>query len=419
MAIESVNNPALYGQLFEQQKDLIEAAVRKIVIDSSSALDPYFNFVPAVKNAKAFTFRRLIAPKVELTDLKPLQENVAPDPESISYGEYAATVNDYGASFEYTDKDVNYGFDNIVNNANTVIGNKLGYYKLILQLNALFATRGTITPEAKLIPTLDKAKNALIKSHAKPFGDGTFHCWLSIETLTALQAEIAAAGPAISEALKSKLDNGSEFVYHGWSFFTDYCVTQYFYHDGKSRLLFLANDPYGRKPATFYGSGSPEVYHNDLGNAGPLTTVSGKLVGDHLRQKGSLAGKLIANGAAVENDPTVLVCDFATTEVAPVLDIHNYQSYTGFRSTSSSPAPIVIKSENNVAAITAGTTLQLSTNVGTAVKPIWISGDEAIATVDANGKVTAKAAGNVEITVSYGGIVSAPFALVVNAKAGR
>lgn len=415
MAIESLANPVLYGQLFEQQKEKIEAQVRAYIVQASSALDAYFEFKPSIKGASSYSYRKLIAPKVLLTDLKPLQENVAPEPESLGYGEYTAGVKDYAASMEYTDKDVHYGFDNIIADADKVIGNKLGYYKLLLELNALFASRGTFTPEAKLIATLDKAKTALVKSHAKPFPDGTFHCWLTIELLNALQAEIAANGQALSEGLRTKLDNGSQFTYHGWSLFTDYTVTQYLYNGAKSRIVFLGLDMYGRKPAVYYGTGVPEIYHDPLGQAGPLTTENGKLVGDHARQKGAVSGKLVANGAMVQNDPTVLVCDYDTAAVvnAP-LDVHSYESYSGFRSSSSSPSPIRITSDggNSVA---ARASLQLKSNVGSAVAAIWASDDTNKATVDANGKVTGVAAGTANITVTYGGITSEPFAVTVTA----
>lgn len=414
MAIESLTNPILYGQLFEQQKEKIAAQVQAYIVQSSSSLDKYFDFKPAIKGASSYSYRKLIAPKVELSDLKPLEENVAPDPESLGYGEYTATVKDYAASMEYTDKDVYYGFDNIVADADKVIGNKLGYSKLILELNALFASRGTFTPENKLIATLDKAKTALIKSHAKTFADGTFHCWLTIELLTALRAEIAATGEAMSENLKAKLDNGSDFTYHGWSLFTTYDVTQYFYHDGKSRMLFMGLDMYGRKPAVYYGSGTPEMYHDPLGQAGPMLSESGKLVGDHVRQKGAIGGKLVANGAVVQNDPTVLVCDFDTTAVNAPLDIYSYESYSGYRSNSSSYTPIKITSDNG-ASVVAKATLQLKSNVGSAVRAIWASDDTSKATVDANGKVTGVAAGTADITVTYGGITSEPFTVTVTA----
>ena len=119
----SVQNIVKHQDLTDQQITTIQ---KKIVNQAKfeEFFDKFCEHVPWKKGSSALECRRLIYPKVDPADVKPIAENVAPRPTSIQYATFRYTVSNYRDKFRYTRESKQYNFDDVVRDGGEVLGYK-------------------------------------------------------------------------------------------------------------------------------------------------------------------------------------------------------------------------------------------------------------------------------------------------------
>lgn len=325
-------NPVKHGDLTDQQ---ITEIKKKVLLQA--AHDEFFakfsHKVPWKKGAKTMSYRRLLYPKVNPEDVKPLTEGIAPRPSRIGYGTFEVAVENYADKVPYTREAVQYNIDDVVRDSGEtlayIFAQKLDYIKG----KPFISSRASISYDTSVIKTMRKAKITLDKNKAKKWEGGLYLMMATPEVIEKLQDELVALGTSLDEATKEELARGIVGRKKG---FVIASVPSDLFNltgadAGKHMVAFVGRTFQGTSPISVYQLGDIEVFNNPLGSA-VLTDEDGNITADDNRQIGSVAMNADGLAAVVNDDLCILNCKITVATIGAT-DLADNER-TGFVSSS-------------------------------------------------------------------------------------
>lgn len=338
MAVVSTDlpNSTKLEQLTDEQiKDI------KKYVEGFAKKEQYFSkFTQKAKwdrGSKTIQFRRYVANKVAESDVKPIAEEVAPRPTSITVKTFQRSIKRYGGKWKYTREDTLYGYDNIVSIGADVLSDEITQYCDYVIGKPFFSGRATQDlVSSGTTPILDTLDIIAIKftrqNHCKPYANGKYLAMITPEVMAKIKAEISSKGSSLCEATKEQLDSGVIGSYGRW-LFTE-CPHNLAVKDETTHyMVCLARRPDGQLPIVQSELGGVEVINNPLGT-GILLDVDGKLTSDDNKQMGSIAWNIDGLTADVNDDLCLIRTEITATTYKYPLENDNT-----LPSTSSSTSP--------------------------------------------------------------------------------
>lgn len=262
------------------------------------------------KGSKTLSYRRLIYPKVDPSEVKPAVEGVAPRPTKIAYATFETSVDDYRDKVPYTDESIRYNFDDVVRDAGATLGYKFTQKLDYIKGKPFISSKARITAESTLIKTMRKAKIILGKNMAKHWAQGNYLMIASPEGVELLRDELEAKGSSLDEGTKVTLTNGTVLPAKK-SFIISECPSDLLMiNDHEQYVVFMGRTNEGKSPVEVKDYKDVEVINNPLGS-GVLLDEDGNITADDNKQQGSVAMNALGLGAAVTDDMCILVCKFS------------------------------------------------------------------------------------------------------------
>ncbi len=299
--------------------------------------DKFAHHSTVPRGHKTFSSRRLIAPKIKPEDVKPRAELVAPRPTKITVATFEKTVENYGDKAIYTKEDLQFHFDDTVDNITATLKEIVVQKKDFIKGKAFISSRAIITYDTSLLNTLDNAAIILTKNKAKRWDNTHFLAHITPEQLKQLRAEISAKGVALSEPTKVELDSVATAVgsYGDWLF--SVTTNDLMYKNATTQRLVLMGKRKidGESPvdvSKLEGESDIELINNPLGS-GVLYDEDGKITSDDNKQQGSVAINMDGLGSAVSDDLCILNCEVSVNEIKGsnlvTSDLTGYVSHSG------------------------------------------------------------------------------------------
>lgn len=317
-------NAVKYGELKDEH--IVDIAKNiELFVKSEEYWDKFAHHSKVSKGHRTFQTRRLVKPIVKASDVSPRAEFVAPRPTKIVVETFEKTINNYGDKAIYSREDLQYHFDNTVNNITDVL-KEIAVQKLnFIKGNAFLSSKCFITAEQvsgsdNMLETLKKAAVILRKNGAKRW-DGTHYlCHCTPEEKNKLVAELEAKGLSLSEKVKVTI-NGRPYdlsAYGDW-IFSDTIDPQMYKNSTTQYLVLMGKRGIdGQSPvdvAKLEGESGIELLNKGLGH-GVLIDEDGNYTSDDNNQQGAVAINMDGLGAAVSDDLCILDCEFTVNEVA-------------------------------------------------------------------------------------------------------
>ena len=326
-----------YTDLADEQIKDIKRDV-ELYVTSEEYWDKFAHHSPVPTGHKVFTSRRVIAPLVKPEEVQPRAELIAPRPTKITVATFEKTVASYSDKAIYSREDVQFHFDDTVGILSAQLKEIAVQKKNIIKGKAFISTRALITYDTSMRQTLRNAVIVLRKNKVKRWDGKHYLCHLTLEELSKLRAEIAAANEK-SEKMRLTLE-GTDLeldVWEDWilSVPTSDNVTLY-KSDTVHRMVLMGKRGIdGQSPvdvSKLEGVPDIELIHNGLGS-GVLMDVDGNLTSDDNKQQGSIGINIDGLGACVSDDLAILLCEVTVNTVPgtalAISGLTGYVSHSG------------------------------------------------------------------------------------------
>ena len=360
-----------YAELTDEHNTDIKQGI-ELYVKSEEYWDKFAHHSSVPRGHKTFTSRRLIQPRVKPEDVKPRAELIAPRPHKFSVMTFSKTVNNYGDKAYYTKEDLQYHFDETLNNLRFTL-QEIAIQKLdIIKGKAFINSRAIISYDTSITKTLDNAAMVFRKNKVKRWANGRYLAHVTPEMLTTIRAELEARKEILTEAKKGEIEGVDTAIgtWRDWVF--SLCTSELVYKDnGTKQILVLQGrraidgEP-GVDVAKLEGESNIDVFDNGLGH-GILEDEDGKLTTDDNKQMGSVAINMDGLGSAVSDDLAILNCELTLAEVSGT--VLNNSELTGY--VSQSPASTIafsaVAAADGTAIASPTVTLKEKSSSGTAV----------------------------------------------------
>ena len=314
----------LHSDLTDEQVTYVQKGVIE-TIKHAPFFDKFCEHIQVPAGNSKFQYRKLVL--TDPTALQALTEGVTPSAEKMTYATFEGDVKDYGRWIEYTDADVRYNIDNVVDNAHTVLANDAATDMDLVEGAEFVKSTCAITTDPDFYALLMKARTILRKNKAKPFIGGRFACICPPEIASTVLVTYKDSITHTSQ---------SEAIIDGYlgelgGFVLYECTEPVMYKDAANKIgyiLFMGKDFNGQLPVatTNIGDGGVKVYDTPLGSLG----------NDPLHQRGAVGYKFNL-GTHIRADEALLVSTFACTPVTEKVNPAE-STKTGYKSSSTSPA---------------------------------------------------------------------------------
>lgn len=335
----------LHKDLTPEQIDHIERDILAIA-RTKQFFGQFTKRVKLPRGHKTIRWRRFNITNPKLADIKALEEGHTPNPEAITYSDYVASVNSYGSWAGYTDEDVAYNYDNIVDNLETALGRKMAKTMELKRGEQFYKGTATITAATgtdALKDTFLKAKTVLQKNEIEPWSNGLYIAIVPPEVQNSL----------LSTYYKTDFITNSErqatikgYIGEAWGFMVLTTSLECAYKDASNAyLLFMgigANGVPVQEIEAGEGNATPQIIHKELGTITETlydsdgTTVIGAR-SDALNQRGAVGVKMMGWGARIVDDFALLRCEYAITQIAGTALEDSGRSH--YNSAATSPVP--------------------------------------------------------------------------------
>jgi len=268
---------------------------------------------------KTFTSRKLIQPKVKKEDIQPRAELIAPRPSKMAVSTFEKTVQNYGDKAYYTREDLQFHFDDTVDNLAMTL-KEIAVQKLdLIKGQAFIQSRAVISYDTSLLNTLENAAIIFRKNKVKRWAGNYYLAHVTPEMLKQLRAELAAKGVVLDEKTKVKLAEGLESIGSYGDFTFSVTTSDIVYKSATVQYLVLMGRRGidGESPvdvSKLEGESGIDVFNNGLGK-GVIEDEDGKIVADDNKQKGSIAINMDGLGACISDDLAILNCEVTINEV--------------------------------------------------------------------------------------------------------
>lgn len=320
MANTNVNTAGVvkYAELTDEHIADVKRNI-EIFLKSDEYWDKFAHHSIVPRGHRTFTSRRLIRPKVKAEDIAPRAELIAPRPSKMAVATFEKTVQNYGDKAYYTREDLQFHFDDTVDNLAMTL-KEIAVQKLdLIKGKAFVQSRAIITYETSLLNTLDNAAIIFRKNQVKRWAGNYYLCHLTPEALKVLRGELKSLGVVLDEKTKVKLSEGLESIgsYGDWTFSVTTSDVMYKSASVQYLVLMGRRGIDGESPvdvSKLEGESAIEVLNNGLGN-GVIEDEDGKIVEDSNKQKGSLAINMDGLGAVISDDLAILNCEVSINEV--------------------------------------------------------------------------------------------------------
>lgn len=342
-----------YKEITDEHIKDIKVGIERFV-KSNEYWDKFANHSSVDRGHKEFTSRKLIAPRVNPTDVKPRAELVAPRPTKFAVATFVRTVENYGDKSIYTKEDLQFHFDNTIANIRATL-QEIAVQKLdIIKGRPFFNSKAVITPTVvggsqSILETARRAAIILRKNKANRWSNALYLAHVTPEGLGKLRAEIEAKGSRLSEPVKRELDGRTYETYEYGDFMYSVTDSPLMYKDSEHQyVVFMGRRGIdGKSPvdvAKLKGESGIEVMNNPLGS-GVLYDEDGNITSDDNKQQGSVAINMDGLGACVSDDLSILDCIFEISEEAATA--LPYDELSGFVSKSGNEVEIGLTAGSN------------------------------------------------------------------------
>ena len=308
----------------------------EVFVKSDEYWDKFAHHSIVPRGHRTFTSRRLVKPRVKAEDIHPRAELIAPRPTKIAVMTFEKTVQNYGDKAYYTREDLQFHFDDTVDNIAMTL-KEIAVQKLdLIKGKAFISSRAIVAYDTSIMNTLKKCAIILRKNHVKRYVDGKWLVHMTAEELNKFRGELESAHQILSENLKVKLAEGLESI-GSWGDFT-FSVTEspVMYKSASVQYLVVMGrrEVDGESPvdvSKLEGESGIEVINNGLGS-GVIEDEDGNITSDDNKQKGAMAINMDGLGAAVSDDLAILNIEVSLAEVKG--SALPEASLTGFKSRS-------------------------------------------------------------------------------------
>lgn len=358
MAIAN-ENAVKYAELTDEHIKDIKKNI-EMFSKSEEYWDKFAHHSTVPRGHKTFTYRKLIAPKVNKQDIKPRAEFVAPRPTKMTVATFEKTVANYGDKAIYSREDLQYHFDDTVKNLAATLKELTVQKKNFVKGKAFFESRAIITPYTtgglSILKTCEKAAIILRKNKAKRW-DGTHYlAHITPEELNKLRDELTARGATLSEPTKAQLDSVATAVGSYGDFTFSVTTDDLMYKNATTQyIVFMGKrNVDGESPvdvSKLEGESDTEVINNGLGT-GVLYDEDGNITADSNKQQGELAINWDGLGAAVSDDLCILDCEVSVDEIKGTE--LRVDEMTGYVSKSGNEVEITLSAGSNTSLSVTG-----------------------------------------------------------------
>lgn len=340
-------NAVNYASLTDEHIKDIKKSL-EMFVPEEEYWDKFTHHSTVPRGHRTFSYRKLIAPKVKMSDISPRAEFVAPRPTKIAVETFEKTVANYGDKAIYSKEDLQFHFDDTVKNIMATLKEIAVQKRDLIKGKPFISSRATITYDTSLLNTAAKAAIILRKNKAKRWDGVHYLAHITPEALKQLRAEIQALGVALSEPTKKELDSVATAVGSYGDFTYSVTTSDIMYkNDTTQYVIFMGKRGIdGESPvdvSKLEGESEFEVINNGLGS-GVLVDEDGNYTSDDNKQQGSVAINMDGLGAVVSDDLCMLTCEASINEIKGTALTENQK--TGF----------VSKSGNEVEVTLTGTT---------------------------------------------------------------
>lgn len=246
------------------------------------------------------------------TEITALASGVTPPPSKLSYFRKSGSVADYGRWVAYTDKTIKYNFDDVIAHAKAVISDEMVQIVEYLTARQFTLTKRTMNPETTTWATLGKARILLKKRKAGKV-DGKYIAIVTPEYAQVILNE--NKDDFKGDKKNSIMETGYLGTLNGFHIFEAENADVLYTEDGTQIALFFGLNPEeGGFPvaAVECGAANVSVWDNGLGS---LPDEANPQFGDALKQRGSIAGKIMGFGTTITNDNYIIACEVTLDEI--------------------------------------------------------------------------------------------------------
>ena len=317
-----------YAELTLEAQALIQKSITT-TLAQDTFWDKFCDHKRYAANYDHIEYRKQILSDLSASDLVALTEGVTPAGLKVTVASFKCGVGDYGNYIGYTDKDVRYGYDNIVDMAQTELSNKALEVREGLEAKQFLAGKSTVTAEATYSATALKAHAILVKNKAKPLVNGMYGWIMTPEESIAVLAELADKITHTSQ--NNAVINGYIGEYAGFVLYTNSDDAMYGTENAKAvgYEIFLGKNNEGLPVVcTAIGDNNTQIIHKALGASGSL---------DPIDQRGTVGYKIQGFGTHIQGDEVILRGYHELAKITESVK-PTESSKTGFVKSETSPA---------------------------------------------------------------------------------
>lgn len=387
-------NAVKYAELTDEHIKDIKKNI-EMFSTSEEYWDKFAHHSTVPRGHKTFTYRKLIAPKVNKQDIKPRAEFIAPRPTKMAVATFEKTVDNYGDKAIYSREDLQYHFDDTVKNLAATLKEVVVQKKNYVKGKPFFESRAIITAYTtgglSIIKTCEKAAIILRKNKAKRWDGTRYLVHMTPEALNKLRDELAARGASLSEPTKKELDSVATAVGSYGDFIFSITTDDLMYKNASTQyLVFMGKrNVDGESPvdvAKLEGESDIELIDRGLGS-GVLYDEDGNITADTNKQQGELAINFDGLGAAVSDDLCILDCEISVDEIKGTELM--VDEMTGYVSKSGNEVEVALSAGTKTAITLVGTRHDSTANKDYAVGSTLITAKVAATSTYTLGSVTA------------------------------
>lgn len=316
----------------------------EIFVKETEYWDKFCHHSTVARGHKTFSSRRLVKPIVKASDISPRAEFVAPRPTKIVVETFTKSVDNYGDKAIYSKEDMQYHFDNTVNNITDVL-KSIAVQKLDLIKGKQFVSSAcVITYDTSMLKTLAKAAIVLRKNGARRWDGKHYLAHITPEEKQKIISELEAKGSSLSETVKVEI-NGvpMEFKAYADFMFSETTSEVMYKSDSVQYMVLMGKRGIdGASPvdaAKLEGESGIQLINNPLGS-GVLVDEDGNYTSDDNKQQGSVAINMDGLGAAVSDDLCILNCEITIDELKGSALLE--EEKTGFASKSGAEVELTL-----------------------------------------------------------------------------
>lgn len=283
-----------------ESKTLVEKKIFGEIKDKPGKWARRSYSIPLPAPYKTATYRVRVQSKAKDSVNYVLSEGIKPEPNGkMLYKEYTKAVKPYGAYQTYTDEDLTYGFDAIVDDLTTTILDNSKEIVDDIAAKAWFGGNNVISLGGEL--TREAIIRARINLQKFAGSDKQVHCVITPEDLADLRLKYNTGAANLFVDLPT---NSESVIYGTLTRFENVIFEEddstYMYGDSKRYALFYVKDKRGNNPVAMiapFGQNG-EFIAKALGSSGALD--------DPLNQNGSIGVKWKGLGALLTSEETLI-----------------------------------------------------------------------------------------------------------------